>query len=161
MAGCAKDESNVCVLMNSDFEQFDGWVPTLPPFLSEAKAHSGRYSYFVGAGAEFAGTYHTTLERCGFIPSRLQLRGWTYLSSGLIRATNVVVEVRCHDRRPNIWRALAIDQVVRRYQQWEPITKTILLPSDLEPTDEVWVSVWCPERGDSKYFDDLTLEAWR
>jgi hypothetical protein len=161
LSGCSSAATERCVLLNSDFEQFEGWANPLPPFLSTAQAHSGRYSYYVADGAEYVAPYHTTLGRCAFVPSRLRLRGWVYLTSGLIRSTKLVVEIRCHDRRPNIWRALNIDAVVRRYQMWEPITKTIHLPADLDPTDEVLVYVWCPERGAAKYFDDLTLEGWR
>jgi hypothetical protein len=40
LAGCGADER--CLLLNSDFEQFDGWVTPAPPFLSTEKAHSGR-----------------------------------------------------------------------------------------------------------------------
>ncbi|WP_035565069.1 hypothetical protein [Hymenobacter sp. IS2118] len=161
LAGCGAAPEERCVLLSSDFEQFEGWVSPLPSFLTTERAHSGRYSYYVGDGAEFVAPYRTTLEGCAFMPSRLRLQAWTYLTSGLIRSTKLVVEIRCHGRRPDIWRGLEVSQVVRRYQKWEHLTKTIHLPADLAPTDEVLVYVWCPERGAAKYFDDITLEGWR
>ena len=162
LTGCSsQQEPNSFLLLNTDFEEFDSWGLPQPAFISTDQAHSGRFSCGVSQGVEYGFAYHTTLGKGGFVPSRLRLQGWTYLTSGLIRSTLVVVEVRCHGRRPAIWQGLNIDGVVRRYQKWEPITKTIDLPADLDPTDEVWVSVWCPERGAAKYFDDMTLEALR
>lgn len=162
LASCGAAEKNTCVLLNCDFEQLDGWIPGRPESLTTDRARSGHYSYCMKPGEEFGSSYHILLADCPQIPTRLQLEGWTYLPGTPLGATVLVLEVRCHGRRPDVFAGLRIDQVVRRYEQWEHFTKTIRLPADLLPTDEVKLYVWCPERGNAaKYFDDLTLTGGR
>ncbi|MDB5235598.1 MAG: hypothetical protein JWR44_2591 [Hymenobacter sp.] len=161
MAGCDKSEDDTTVLLNSDFEQFESWGQPIPTMLSTEKAHSGRYSYCVKQGDDFAGNYVTSLASCPEPPSMIRLEGWTYLPNIPIGSTIVVLEIHCHGRRPDVWKGISIDQVVRRYQKWERFTKTFRLPDDLLPSDEVKLYVWSPERGPAKYFDDLKLVAWR
>jgi hypothetical protein len=160
LAGCAANER--CELLNSDFEQFTGWVSSLPEFLTTEQAHSGRYSYRMAAGTEFGPSYTTTFERCGFMPKRLKLSAWAYLPSGRVRANVVVVTVDCHGRRPNLWKGMNLDEVVTRYQLWVPVQKHITLPDDLLPTDELKVYLWRAEKdGELLFLDDLKLEGWQ
>jgi hypothetical protein len=162
LAGCQTGADRPCVLVNSDFEQFEGWVRPLPEFLSTEQAHSGRYSYRVPTNVEYGVGYVTKLSACDVVPRRLRLSSWVYLSSGRIRSTKLVVQIMCHGRRPDVWESLEVQEVVKRYQQWEPIHKIIYLPDDLDPTDEVKVYVWHMEAGgETTWFDDLKLEAWR
>jgi hypothetical protein len=161
LAGCTSADDDHYLLFNSDFEQFQGWVEPLPAFLTTEKARSGRYAFRVSENTEFSNACRTTLEGLPFLPSKLRLQAWTYLPNRFIGSTSVVVQVNCHGRRPNIWNRLALEQVVTRYEQWEYLTKTIDLPADLEPTDEVTIYIWCPTGGPPRYFDDLTLEGWR
>lgn len=162
LAGCGITEKDAGELLNCDFEQFDGWVSAPPVSLSGERAHSGRFSYCLKPGEEFGSSYQASLARCPQPPTHLRLEGWTYLPSTPLGSTMLVIEVHCNGRRPDVWINLKIDQVVRRYEQWEHFTKTARLPADLEPTDEIKLYVWCPERGmATKYFDDLTLVGWR
>ena len=49
--------------------------------------------------------------------------------------------------------------MVRRYGQWEPVTRDFTLPDNLEPTDQVKFYVWHVKPGDENiYFDDFSLE---
>ena len=161
LAGCTTSGDDHYLLVDSDFEQFQGWVDPLPAFLTTEKVRSGHYSFRVSDNTEFTNACHTTLEGLPFLPSKLRLQAWTYLPGRFIGSTMVVLQVNCHGRRPNLWSGLALEQVVTRYEQWEHLTKTISLPADLDPTDEVTVYVWCPTGGPPRYFDDFTLEGWR
>lgn len=164
LPGCQPPADEACVLIQSDFEQFEGWFDPLPGFLNTEQAHSGRYSYRLGNGAEYGSVYRTTLAntRCEGVPRRLRLSAWVYLPSGRIRKTKLVVQVDCHGRRPNVWRALEVSEVVRRYQQWERVQKNIALPTDLDPSDELQFYVWHAEaNGEPTWVDDLLVEGWQ
>lgn len=150
-----------CLLLNTDFEQFEGWIRPLPAFLSTEQAHSGRYAYRVLPGEEFGSGFSTTLGACGFVPGRLRLSSWVYLPNGRVGSTYLVLSINCHGRRPDVWAGLQLSEVVKRYQRWEPVHKIIRLPSDLAPTDELKVYVWHAEpSGTVTWLDDLKLEAW-
>ena len=161
LAGCRSTKEKETVLLSTDFEEFEGWSQPVPAMLSTEKAHSGRYAYCVKQGDDFAGNYHASLSGCLEPPTMMRLEGWTYLPNVPIGSTMLVLEVHCHDRRPDVWKAISIDQVVKRYEKWEHFTKTFRMPGDLLPSDEIKLYAWCPERGPVKYFDDLKLVAWR
>ena len=162
LAGCAPAAGPDATLLRTDFEQLAGWGPA-DAFLTTERAHSGRYAMRVPAGQEFAGNYRAPLGSvCAFVPTRLRLQSWVYLPSGRSRDTQLVVQVLCHGRRPDVWRALAVDLVVQRYQKWERVFKYIRLPAGLDPSDELQVYVWHSDpTGEPTYFDDLTVEGWR
>lgn len=161
LGGCRPAADTAGLLLNTDFEQFEGWVTPLPAFLSTEQAHSGRYAYRVAPGQEFGAAFTAPLGACGFVPGRLRLSSWAYLTDGRVRATYLVLSVNCHGRRPDIWEGLQLSEVVKRYQRWEPVHKIIKLPADLAPTDELKVYVWHAEPdGTPTWLDDLKLEAW-
>lgn len=163
LSACAARPDEPCVLLDSDFEQFEGWVRPLPEWLSTEQARSGSYAYRVPDHEEYGGGYVKTLgSMCAFVPQRLRISGWVWLPNGRIRSTKLVVEVKCHGRRPDVWTGLEISQVVKRFQLWEPIEKTIALPADLQPSDELKVYVWHMEKeAEPTYLDDLKVEGWR
>ncbi|RSK31154.1 hypothetical protein [Hymenobacter metallilatus] len=162
LAGCGPAPSDSCVLLQSDFEQFEGWAHPLPPFLSTEQAHSGRYSYRLVEGTDFGSKFQQPLGiSCAFVPRKLRLSGWVYLPSGRIGSTKLVVEINCQGRRKNVWECLEVQEVVKRYGKWEYVQKIIRLPPDLEPSDILQLYVWHVEAGDPTWFDDLRLEGWR
>lgn len=159
MVGChAARPAAECVLLDSDFEQFDGWIQPLPAFLNTEQAHTGHYSLRLAEGAEYSPSYHALLDRCSFIPRHLYLSAWVYAPSGRMRSTKLVTEINCHGRRPNVWVPFELEEVVKRYQKWEFVHRTIHLPIDLEATDELKVYVWHPETGGERiWLDDIKL----
>ncbi|MCR5887955.1 hypothetical protein LRS06_09215 [Hymenobacter sp. J193] len=162
LAGCSTPPPTACVLLDTDFEQFDAWGVPAPPFLTSDQAHSGRFSYRILPGAEYGGSYLTKLDKCATLPRKLRVSGWVYAPSGRIRTTSIVVQVVCHGRRPDVWEALDVSEKVKRYQVWVPVQKYIRLPADLDPSDEVKVYVWHPDlTGEAAFFDDIKLEGWQ
>jgi hypothetical protein len=159
LAGCTPSNDKACTIFSSDFEQF--WFAPLPAFLTQDQAHSGRYSYRMSPDAEFGPGYTTTLGQCRFVPQKLRLSGWAYLPNGRIRSTILVVTIKCHGRRPDVWQGLNLDMSIARYQVWVPLLKYIRLPDDLLPTDELSFYVWRSEKGELAFLDDLKLEGWQ
>jgi hypothetical protein len=159
LAGCQRAERpSECLLVESDFEQFEGWVAPLPAVLSTEHVHSGRYAEHLADGMVYGPPHLTKLAKCDFVPRRLRLQAWVYLPSGRIRSTNIIVEIDCHGRRPNIWTGLEIEQAVRRYQKWERVQKYIHLPADMEASDELKMYLWHPEtNGENLWLDDIQL----
>jgi hypothetical protein len=162
-AGChGADYKTECLLLHSDFEQYEGWVSPLPVVLSAEQAHSGRYSEHLGPGVVYGPAHQAVLGNCDFMPGRLHLSAWAYLPNGRVRSTNLIVEVNCHGRRPNIWLGLELEQVVKRYQKWEYVQKYIRLPADMDASDEIRVYLWHPESdGDNLWLDDIQLTGER
>ena len=162
-AGChGADYKTKCVLVSSTFEQYEGWVSSLPAVLSAEQAHSGRYSERLGRGVGAGPAHRVLLGNCGFMPSRLHLGAWVYLPSGRIRSTDIVVEVNCHGRRPTMRLSLEIEQNVKRYQKWEYVQKYIRLPADMKATDELSVYLRHLEsEGDNLWLDDIQLTGER
>lgn len=160
LTACSASADERCTLLNSNFEQFEGWISPLPAFLTTEHVHSGRYACFIGQGAEYGPVYGTTLDACPFLPHKLRLSGWVYLPSGHV-STVLVVAINCHGRRPDIWEGLVLDEVVTRYQVWVPVQKHISLPDDLLPTDEIKLSIWHNyPNAEAAFLDDLKIEGW-
>lgn len=158
LAGCHANPPECCVLLNSDFEQFDGWGTARPSDLNEAQAHSGRYSLQLPAGAEYGNAYRTRFDRCPRPLHYLYLSAWVYVPGQHTGSTQLVMEIDCHGRQPNVWQTFAIDEVVKRYHKWEPVYKRFRLPDGLAATDDLKLYVWHREAGDNIWLDDLRLE---
>jgi hypothetical protein len=159
LSGCQQRNQEPCLLVNSEFESDQGWETPLAPFLSTDQAHSGKYSYRLGQGAEYSSNYIVKLSQCGFMPRRLRVSAWVYLPNGRIRSTFLVTQVLCHGRRPDVWEGLEIASKVKRYQVWESIQKYIRLPDDLQPSDELKVYIWHTDpSGENIWFDDIQVK---
>lgn len=150
------------VAFASDYEEFTGWSTQPPPpgFTSE-QAHSGTHAIKIEQNQEFTPAYSGTLgTSLPFLPRQVALNAWAYLPDGRVRSSMLVVTVQCHGRRPDVWVALNLDQVVKRYGQWVSVQHRVSLPADLAPDDQLLAYVWHREAGTVFYLDDLSFEAW-
>lgn len=59
---------------------------------------------------------------------------------------------------PYYWKTLSLNQVVKRYQQWEPVAKTFRLPKDIKSADRIRVYLWYSDTLQTLYVDDFSLE---
>lgn len=143
-------------IIKNDFEQYSGWLDQMPPWLTYAKSHSGHFACLVDAQSEFGISYTTHWQDLGK-PQRLRLRTWTWLPNAHLKIA-LVLQVK---RGENVlfWEVLPLNEVVRRYQQWEKAERDFVLPSDLQPDDEVKLFTWQSNpTHESVYLDDISLE---
>ena len=148
------------ILLDTDFDHFQEWGLQPPGGLTDQMAHSGRYAIKTEVGQDYSATYSTTLERLSFVPRKLDLSMWAWLTNGRTREIGVVVQVLREGRGPDFWTALPLEQVVKRYGQWEHVNHTVYLPADLNPADRLKVYLWHQDtRAEATYLDDLRIVA--
>lgn len=157
LAGCQAPPE---VVINCDFEGFEGWT-TLPPSLTTEQAHSGQHAIKIEQSREYTPVYSQKLGGVlPHAPRHLRLHAWAYLPDGRIRGSVLVVQVLRQGRGRDVWQGLNLDQVVKRYAKWEPVQHTIELPPGLNPNDSFLIYIWHREPGTAFYLDDFQLEAW-
>jgi hypothetical protein len=148
------------ILLDTDFEQFEGWNITPPAGLTTELAHSGHYAIKTEPGMDYAGTYSTPLARLPFVPRQLDLSMWVNLTNGRTREISLIVVVQRDGRGPDVWTNLPLQEVVKRYGQWEHVQHTVYLPSDLSPQDRLKLYLWHQDLGgEATYLDDLRIVA--
>lgn len=148
------------VLLDTDFDHFQEWGITPPAGLSDQLAHSGSYAIKTEPGLDYAGTYSTPLARLSFVPRQFDLSMWVNLTNGRTREIGLVVQVQRDGRGPDVWTNLPLQEVVKRYGQWEHVEHTVYLPHDLSPEDRLKVYLWHQDLGgEATYLDDLRIVA--
>ncbi|WP_171025541.1 hypothetical protein [Hymenobacter jeollabukensis] len=142
--------------MSTSFEDLDGWVPAPPSWLSDEKAHSGRYSCRMTGGDEYTMQFNRSWKDLGS-PRKLRLNAWALLPHGRLKL-NLVVSVSRNDSTL-YWNSISLPGVIKHYNQWVPVHKLLVLPAGLVPTDKVTMYLW--KSGgmvDAIYLDDLRLD---
>jgi hypothetical protein len=148
------------ILLDTDFDHFQEWGIAPPGGLTDQMAHSGSYCIKTEPGMDYAATYSTSLERLSFVPRKLDFSMWVYLTNGRTREIGLVTQVQRDGRGPDMWTALPLEQVVKRYGQWEHVQHTVYLPSGLSPQDRVRVYLWHQDsHAEATYLDDLRIVA--
>lgn len=148
------------VLLDTDFEQLEAWGITPPAGFTHESAHSGDSSIKTERNLEFAATYVTPLSRLSFVPRRIDLSMWVNLTNGRTREIVFVVQVLRDGRGTDVWENLPLQQVVKRYGQWEHVEHSVYLPSGLSPEDRLKVYLWHQDlNGEPTYMDDLRIVA--
>lgn len=82
-----------------------------------------------------------------------------WLPHGSVRAA-LVVEVQ-RNGKTVYYRMLPIQEVVKRYKQWQMVHQTHSLPANMQDTDQVKIYVWQWAYHYKFYFDDLFVEKLR
>lgn len=157
LAGCGPEPE---VLLDTDFDHFREWGVVPPAGITQENRHSGEYAIKTEPGMEYAATYTTSLSRLGFVPRRIDLSMWVNLTNGRTREIVFVVQVLRDGRGPDVWHSLPLQQVVKRYGQWEHVEHSVYLPSGLSPDDHLKTYLWHPDLGgEVTYMDDLRIVA--
>ncbi|TYZ08890.1 hypothetical protein FY528_11790 [Hymenobacter lutimineralis] len=142
------------VILQDDFEQAGAAVPR-PPEISSESAHSGSFSYKVALASAYGPSWQATWDAAGQ-PKKLRVKAWLNLP-GNRQKTAVVVEVS-RNGATRYWRTLSVNEVVKRFHQWELVWKTFVLPRDMGPDDTIKVYLWQAGERQILYVDDWTIE---
>ncbi|MBO3271875.1 hypothetical protein [Hymenobacter defluvii] len=155
-SACRRSSSS-CALLKNDLESEQDTTG-----LTTKHAHSGHYSYVLPHGSQFGSkVFKAPLSSCGKIPRKIRASAQAYVMSGRVGTTMLVVSLQCHGRRPDVWAALTINEAVKRFQTWVDLKKTIEIPADALPTDEVQVYVWHMDAtAEPTYFDDFKIKGY-
>ena len=138
-----------------------GILPVLP---SPEQAHTGQFAAKVDQARTSALLCGTTWQALGR-PHHLRLRLWLWQSSlGLNSASLTLVVQRPAQAggAPGLIyaRQLVLNEAVRQRRQWRPTTLFISLPRDLQPTDELALSLCGSFIGakEAVFIDDVIFE---
>lgn len=157
LAGCGPKPE---VVLDTDFDHFQEWGIVPPAGITQENRHSGKYAIKTEPGMAYAATYTTPLSRLSFVPRRIDLNMWVNLTSGRTREIVFVLQVLRDGRGEDVWQNLPLQQVVKRYGQWEHVKHTFYLPGGLSADDHLKVYLWHQDTGgEATYMDDLRLVA--
>ncbi|MBJ6107455.1 hypothetical protein MUN81_01430 [Hymenobacter sp. 5317J-9] len=157
LAGCGPKPE---VLLATTFDDLEEWGVALPAGFTHETAHSGNAAIKTEPGMEFAATYVTPLSRLSFVPRRFDVDMWVNLTNGRTREIVFVVQVLRDGRGDDVWENLPLQQVVKRYGQWEHVQHSVHLPRGLTPEDRLKVYLWHQDlNGEPTYMDDLRIVA--
>ncbi len=141
-----------------------GWANAATPASTDF-AHSPPASTWAGAGRTFSGGFMTPLGSLGphgELPRKVRVRAWVWVASARTPGAAVVAQVRCHGRRPDVWLARSVQEVVNRLGQWEQVEYNYYFPDDLKSDDELVVFLWqLVADADAVYLDDMEIDVWR
>ncbi|GAB3878075.1 hypothetical protein GCM10028824_39300 [Hymenobacter segetis] len=141
-----------------DFENLSGWQPEGTPWLTTVRARSGQHACLADANSEFTAHYTTSAGQLG-MPRRVRLGAWVWLPSNRLKA-GIILQVK-HGSEQRFWGVLPVTSP-RRIQQWEHAQCDLILPDDIEPGDEVSLSVWQTSiTREDFYVDDISIEKIR
>jgi hypothetical protein len=138
-----------------------GILPVIP---SPEQAHTGQFAAKVDQSRTSAMLCGTTWQALGR-PHHLRLRFWLWQSSLGLNAASVTLLVQRPDQAGGMpglvhARQLGLNEAVRQRRQWKPSTLFVSLPHDLQPTDEVALTLWGSFIGakDAVFIDDVIFE---
>lgn len=162
MATCSSPAKEEAVPANlvakNDFEAVDGWG-VVSTSLTNAKAHSGRYSVKVDGGIEYSIGYRNTLLQVSNSKiNKLHVRAWVLLSGTKAKAVLVVQIVNPAKNGEQVyWQALDIRAEVKTLNHWTQIDKDFDLPANISSNQELRVYMWRTSPNDTTYLDDVEI----
>lgn len=159
LVSCTGERANPAagsLVTRNDFEAAAGWSGS--PSISQAQAHSGRYSVKVSAQVEFSYGYSSRLGLMpGRQPKKLKMAGWFLVPAGADGAALVLELRRPAGEQRLQWTGLDLAAVVREKNKWTYAEQVVTLPAGIEFTDRCLLYLWRGQATAPVYADDLEL----
>lgn len=140
------------------FEDIDGWISTPPTWLTDTTAHTGRWSGQLLPTDDFSPAFSRTWEAL-HSPKTIRVGSWVWLPHGNVHSA-LTVEVKRGDES-RYYRSIGLQEVVKRYNQWEMVHQIHELPADLQPSDVIKVYLWQWREHYTIKYDDVFIEKIR
>lgn len=149
------------LLLSTSFENLANWLTELQSAtLTHERAHSGTTSLKVDAAHEFSLTYNNALARLHpTTPRKLKVAAWVWLPNAQAAATLVttLADPATPGAKPQFWDGLNLNETVKTYGQWMPVSKVITLPANASPAHRLSLYLWRTAGNQPVYLDDLTV----
>lgn len=141
-------------LLYADFENMYGWLPT--GSIVDEQAYSGRFSARVGGQVSTETAVEFYLGEVD-TPHKARLSAQVWVDHKRMRNPLILVQLWrnqtvIYDQR------LRLVELIRRYQQWVPVTMLLTLPKDADPTDKLRIVVTVDNVEDKVFVDNLVLD---
>lgn len=164
LAACGGSEpaidSDPNVLMHTDFEGLDGWLPSdKASTLTQEKAHSGNTSMKVDATHEYSLPFS---EPLGLLhksqPKKITVSAWTFVPDAQAAASLVVsVSDPAAPDKPLLWQAVILSKESKPYGEWKEVSQTIILPANVGPANKLSIYLWRTGGTSPVYADDIKV----
>lgn len=160
LAACGGDSTanNKDVLMKSDFDALNGWLPDRAA-LTRDKAHSGAYSIKVEPGRDFSLNYLAQLGQLSGSRIRgVRFDGWVFLTDKNAKAQLAFVTKEAPDGK-DIEATYFNYDTVNEYGKWVAVSKEIIFPATTNYNSALLVYLWRAGATSPAYLDDVQLTA--
>lgn len=154
-------ESDPNVLMHTDFESLDGWLPgDQNGSLTHEKAHSGKASMKVDATHEFSLSFSKPFGQLHESrPKKLKISAWTFVPDAQAMASLIVSisDPSAADGKPVLWEALELGKESKPYGEWKEVSKVITVPANVGPNNKLGIYLWRTGGNRPVYADDFKV----
>ena len=160
LAGCSRAPAPAAnALAATDFENLSGWLADLPArtTLTQAQAHSGKYSTSVGPGHDYSLGYDNPLNQLAADrPARLQISAWVQ-QTGTGPSPKLVTELKSAANSRLLWEGLDIGPLTKVPGKWYRVEQTVTIPATAAPDSRLLVYLWRADSTTPTYLDDLQI----
>lgn len=151
------------VLMHTDFEELDGWLPETPAGLTAEKAHSGRYAISVAPEHPYSVTYRAALGRLSpyHRPRRVTLSAWVWMPGPEGDACFVTAISAAGDPDHPFFNSTVFLNDSGPFGKWKKVNRSLDLPENIDSSSQLVIYMWNSGSSVPVYADDLQLtELW-
>jgi len=160
--GGSDAESDPNVLMHTDFESVDGWLPGEQNggSLNREKAHSGKTSIKVDGTHEFSLSFSKPFGQLHESrPKKLKISAWTFVPDAQSLASIIVSisDPSAPDAKPVLWEALDLGKESKPFGEWKEVSKVITVPANVGPNNKLGIYMWRNSGTKAVYADDFKV----
>jgi hypothetical protein len=166
LAACSSNtsDSDPNVLVNSDFESIDGWLPAdQSATLTREKAHSGKCAIKVDGGHEYSIGFSKLLGQLhDSKPKELEVKAWAFVPNDKAAASLVIAmddPTAGPGAKPLMWEGINLKEEAKPYGKWQEITKVFKVPANAGPTNKLGIYLWRNSGDQAVYVDDIKITA--
>ena len=162
LAACGGNESVIDsdpnVLMHTDFEGLDGWLPSdKTRSLTQEKAHSGKTSMRVDATHEYSLSFSEPLGQLHDAqPKKIIVSAWTFVPDAQAAASLVAsISNPASPDKPLLWQAIILSKESTPYGEWKEVSQTITVPANVGSANKLSIYLWRTSGTSPVYVDDI------
>lgn len=161
LAGCGNSdkvsEVDPKMMIDTNFDDLQGWVNNATGSLNNKVAHSGRNSITVGAGKEYSLTFTSPLgQLIAAKPRKLHLEAWVRTEEANTPAQLVVQVAKADSDEKLFWKGIPLAEG-SKIGQWTEVKADLALPDGISSDNVLSVYMWGNNSGKTVYLDDLRL----
>ncbi len=147
------------VLMHTDFDSLNGWIPASPS-LTKERAHSGQYSLKVDKGQEFSLTYSAALGQLSSSRIRsIRVDAWVYLTNKDAKARWGVITKEVAGGKDLSSDGFDLQSQVKEFGKWTKVSQEFKLPAEATYTSQLVMFMWGPGLNVPVFVDDMQVTA--
>lgn len=144
-------------LIDTNFDEFRGWVDNSGGSLSNVQAHSGRYSLTVGGSREYGLTFQYPLgELTASKPRKLHVRAWVRAEETTTPAQLVVEIAKPGTGERIFWRGINLFGGTKP-GKWTKLETDLIMPDAIAFDQLLTVYMWANGAEKAIYLDDLQI----